>query len=110
MPLREIQTAMDEISQKWKLGFLIPENGGDDVTKLSKSLKAMLMAKSIIDMAGMLGIGVVAEGVDSVDQLDWLAKNEEMKAQGYFFSAPAPPEEAEHILADANAFYTVAQR
>ena len=78
------------------------------IDQLFSSKKAMLMVRSIINMAGILGIGVVAEGVETVQQLDWLTEeHKDAKVQGYFFSAPLPPEEAEHFLADANAFYSV---
>ena len=79
------------------------------IDQLFFSEKARLMVKSIINMAGILGLGVVAEGMETVQQHDWLIEeNKNMKVQGYFFSAPLPPEEAEHFLADANAFYGAA--
>jgi EAL domain-containing protein (putative c-di-GMP-specific phosphodiesterase class I) len=80
------------------------------IDQLFSSEKAMRMVRSIIDMVGMLGLGVVAEGVESVPQLDWLAEYKDTRVQGYFFSPPLPPEEAECILADANALLDVTQK
>ena len=78
------------------------------IGQLFLSQKAMLMVKSIINMSAMLGIGVVAEGVETVQQLEWLAEaNKNTKVQGYFFSAPEPQEGAEHLLADAHALHGV---
>jgi len=74
------------------------------IDHLFTSEKTMLMVRSIIDMAAMLESGVVAEGVENVNQLNWLSKNENTKAQGYFFSPPVPLENAENMLADAAAF------
>jgi EAL domain-containing protein (putative c-di-GMP-specific phosphodiesterase class I) len=80
------------------------------INQLFSSAKTELMSKAIIEMACMFGIGVMAEEVDNANQLDWLAKNGGTKAQGYFFSAPVPSEEALQILADASAFSDVTQR
>jgi len=74
------------------------------ISHVFTSQKTMLMVRSIIDMAAMLEFGVVAEGVDNVNQLNWLSKNENTKAQGYFFSPPVPQEGAENMLDDAIAF------
>jgi EAL domain-containing protein (putative c-di-GMP-specific phosphodiesterase class I) len=49
---------------------------------------------SIIAMGLQLGLSVVAEGVELYDQLNYLAKHNCSKYQGYLFSKPVPAEDA----------------
>lgn len=51
------------------------------------------ITKTIIVMAHELNIQVVAEGVESKEQLIFLQRNLCNEAQGYLFSKPLPPEE-----------------
>ncbi|MCU7929473.1 MAG: EAL domain-containing protein [Candidatus Thiodiazotropha sp. (ex Codakia rugifera)] len=59
----------------------IPENE-DDVT----------ITSAIIAMAHSLGLGIVAEGVETESQLDFLVQLGCELAQGYLFSKPVPPD------------------
>jgi EAL domain-containing protein (putative c-di-GMP-specific phosphodiesterase class I) len=65
----------------------IPENQ-DDVT----------ITSAIIAMAHRLNLEVVAEGVESQRQLDFLKQQGCEMAQGYFFSRPLPAIEFESLL------------
>ena len=49
------------------------------------------IVRTIIALAGSLGLTVVAEGVESEDQLLYLRNNRCDQMQGYFFSTPLPP-------------------
>jgi EAL domain-containing protein (putative c-di-GMP-specific phosphodiesterase class I) len=57
-----------------------------------------VMVKTIIDMAHNFGLNVIAEGVESEDQMIFLKKNGCMSFQGYLFSKPVPLEEFEKLL------------
>lgn len=46
---------------------------------------------AIIHLAHSLGLGVVAEGVETLDQLELLQELSCDQAQGYFWSRPVPP-------------------
>ena len=48
---------------------------------------------TIIALAGSLGLTVIAEGVETDTQLNYLHENHCDQAQGYFFSRPLPPDE-----------------
>ena len=49
--------------------------------------------ETIIAMAGKLGLGVVAEGVETREQLSFLLANHCDVIQGYYFARPAPIDE-----------------
>jgi sensor c-di-GMP phosphodiesterase-like protein len=51
------------------------------------------IAETIIVMAHKLGLKVVGEGVETVEQRDWLRGAGCDYAQGYLFSGALPPEE-----------------
>ena len=46
---------------------------------------------TIISLARQLGLHVVAEGVETRQQVDFLRENACSSAQGFYFSAPLPP-------------------
>jgi diguanylate cyclase (GGDEF)-like protein/PAS domain S-box-containing protein len=56
------------------------------------------IVKSIIDLSHVLNIKVVAEGVESQDQLDWLKTFGCDKAQGYLLGKPMPAQDFEKLL------------
>ena len=49
-------------------------------------------------MSRTLGIGVVAEGVETLNQMLYLQEQECESAQGYLFSRPLPTADAEVLL------------
>jgi EAL domain-containing protein (putative c-di-GMP-specific phosphodiesterase class I) len=53
---------------------------------------------TIITMANSLGINVIAEGVEVVEQRQYLLDNGCLHYQGYLFSKPVPIEEFEALL------------
>jgi diguanylate cyclase (GGDEF)-like protein/PAS domain S-box-containing protein len=54
--------------------------------------------QAIITLARNLGIEVVAEGVETADQVALLQALDCEFGQGYYFSRPVPPEEAQDML------------
>jgi EAL domain-containing protein (putative c-di-GMP-specific phosphodiesterase class I) len=54
--------------------------------------------KAIIDMAHNMGLKVIAEGVETNEQLAFLRNLRCDEMQGFLFSPPVPVEEAENIL------------
>ena len=58
----------------------------------------MALSEAIIVMAHKLGLKVIAEGVETEAQRDFLAAAGCDYAQGYLFSKPVPPEEFERLL------------
>jgi diguanylate cyclase (GGDEF)-like protein/PAS domain S-box-containing protein len=56
------------------------------------------ITKAIIDMAHTLKLVVVAEGVETARQLDFLRTNHCDQIQGFYFSRPVPADELEEML------------
>ncbi|MDF2590965.1 MAG: diguanylate cyclase protein [Clostridia bacterium] len=57
-----------------------------------------LIAKTIIALAKNMNLDVVAEGVETFDQLEFLRKQSCDIAQGYLFSRPVPENEVRELL------------
>ncbi len=51
------------------------------------------LVESILAVAGKMGLSVVAEGVETREQVDFLASRGDMRFQGYFFGRPIPASE-----------------
>ncbi|MBQ5949913.1 bifunctional diguanylate cyclase/phosphodiesterase [Massilia sp. ST3] len=58
------------------------------------------IAGTIISMARQLGLRVIAEGVETVDQLDFLRESGCDEVQGYLYSKPLPAQDFERSLRD----------
>jgi EAL domain-containing protein (putative c-di-GMP-specific phosphodiesterase class I) len=54
---------------------------------------------AIITMARSLGLGIVAEGVETEEQYRFLINNGAEAVQGYLFSRPVPASELKRMLA-----------
>ena len=52
----------------------------------------------MISMAQSLKLRVIAEGVETVEELSFLRAHQCDEAQGYFFSRAVPPEEFAELL------------
>ncbi|MBY6035118.1 EAL domain-containing protein [Fictibacillus nanhaiensis] len=60
--------------------------------------KAGAIVKTIIDMGHNLNFHVIAEGIESSEQIDFLLEQGCLFGQGYHFYKPLKPEELENIL------------
>lgn len=76
------------------------------VLKIDRSFVAMVgtdsqiaaIVSAVIDLATSLSIDIVAEGVEGLEQADFLVKSGCGYAQGYFFGRPALADEVPHLL------------
>lgn len=62
------------------------------------------IVRSIISLARSLGLGVVAEGVESREQLEWLRQLNCDRAQGFMFSRPVDNAKAQELIRKFTAF------
>jgi EAL domain-containing protein (putative c-di-GMP-specific phosphodiesterase class I) len=68
------------------------------VRDITTDLNDAVMVKTIIGLAKNFRLNVIAEGVETHDQLNFLRANGCMAYQGYLFSKPVPIEEFEALL------------
>ena len=68
------------------------------VRNLESDSDDMALCEAIIVMAHKLGLKVIAEGVETPAQRDFLTRAGCDYGQGYLFSRPVPPEEFEAWL------------
>jgi EAL domain-containing protein (putative c-di-GMP-specific phosphodiesterase class I) len=64
-----------------------------------KSDKEKKLYESVIHLAHSLGLEVVAEGVETQEQVEFLKENNCDTVQGYYYSRPLSPDEAENLIA-----------
>lgn len=60
------------------------------------------LVRACLALAESLGLATVAEGVETADQAAWLARSGCDHAQGYFYSRPLEPDDAEAFLLAEN--------
>jgi EAL domain-containing protein (putative c-di-GMP-specific phosphodiesterase class I) len=65
------------------------------VARLDSDTEAETIVAAIIDLAHALGLVVIAEGVETAEQLAALRRLDCDQAVGYFFSRPVPAEQLE---------------
>lgn len=68
------------------------------VKDLPHSVADQAMVNAILGMASGLGLGIVAEGVETLEQMNYLYENHCLKMQGFLFGRPQPPERATQYL------------
>jgi diguanylate cyclase (GGDEF)-like protein/PAS domain S-box-containing protein len=57
-----------------------------------------IIVRAIIGMGRSLNLRVIAEGVETPDQLEFLKAHQCEEAQGYYFSRPVPPQQLVKLL------------
>jgi len=69
------------------------------VDAVADSPKNAAIVQSTIALCHALGLTVVAEGVETSNELDWLARHQCDIAQGYFIARPMPADALPHWIA-----------
>ena len=69
-------------------------SGGDD-----REIAEPVLAQSIIALAKAMGLEVVAEGIETEEQLQFLVTRDCERAQGFYLSKPVTADEFESLLA-----------
>lgn len=63
-----------------------------------------VITASIIQMAHQLGLKVVAEGIETAEELAFLQQHNCNEAQGYLFGVPLPAKEFQHLILNPKIF------
>jgi len=82
--------------QKFKVDFLKIDRSF--IKDMMLNQDNQIFAETIIVLAHRLGLGVVAEGVETAEQHRWLRAAGCDYAQGFLFGAAVPPHQFEHLL------------
>ena len=69
------------------------------VAKLDQTEGHSVIVRAIIQLAHTLGLKVIAEGTESIGEIECLQSFDCDQAQGYFYARPLPKEELEKLLA-----------
>jgi EAL domain-containing protein (putative c-di-GMP-specific phosphodiesterase class I) len=78
------------------------------VDGLAASAADQAIVRAVVSLAGELGMSVVAEGVETVEQRDQVRRLGCQSMQGYLFSRPVPPAEIAALAAAASVGDAVA--
>lgn len=70
------------------------------IKDLPNSEEDVAIARAVIALAKSLNLKVIAEGVETQEQKEFIVKNGCDNIQGYFYSKPVPAHEFEKILKD----------
>ena len=68
------------------------------VRQIGADIEDTAIVTAVIAMAKSLKLRVIAEGVETKEELDFLRRNECDEVQGYYFSRPVPPGQFEALL------------
>ena len=97
-----VSIALDDFGTGYSnLGYL--QRYPIDTLKIDKSFiqnsgDERPLADLIVSLCRTLGLSVVAEGVETQEQLDWVVEREIEQFQGYLFARPLPPDELLALL------------
>lgn len=70
------------------------------VSQMHESSRNYQIVKTIITLSQELGLQVIAEGIETQQQVDWLQMLGCQFGQGYLFSKPLPPDAIETMLVE----------
>lgn len=91
-------TGYSSLSQLQRFDFDVLKVDRSFTAELNKSAEGMALFRAIITMAHELNMRVVAEGVETVEQLKTLASLHCDEIQGFLVSRPLPPPQTQEEL------------
>lgn len=101
--LDDFGTGYSSLAQLAKIPLDVLKLDGSFFKDIAKDPRALTLVKSIIDMGKALKLKVVAECVETKEQVDLLKEAGVDYAQGYFFGKPMPAPALEKWLALARS-------
>ncbi len=98
LSMDDFGTGYSSLSYLRRLSFDTLKIDQSFVRDLETSSEAQAIVRAILAMARALGMGTIAEGVETQAERDWLRDAGCDLAQGYLFSKPLPVEAFEKLL------------
>ena len=96
--LDDFGTGYSSLSQLRRLPITRLKIDRSFVSELPGSESSAAIAGAVIDLAGAIGLGVVAEGVETSQQLDFLRARGCYEVQGFLYCRPLPAGECQRVL------------
>ncbi len=96
--LDDFGTGYSSLSYLARLPFDVVKIDRSFVQALDQDPKRAELVRTILVLATTLEKGVIAEGVETRQERDWLANMRCDLLQGYFFSRPVPADQIESLL------------
>jgi diguanylate cyclase (GGDEF)-like protein len=96
--LDDFGTGYSSLSQLQSLDFDVLKIDQAFTAKLDTSKESNVLFSTIVSMAHSLGMRVVAEGVETVEQIKVLKAMHCDEMQGFYISRPLPPSETQPIM------------
>ncbi len=100
-----VYTSIDDFGTGYSSLYKLKEMNVDElkidrsfIQDINLDIKNEKIAKTIIILANELNLKVIAEGVETREQLDFLKENGCNNAQGYYYSKPVPADEFEKLF------------
>jgi predicted signal transduction protein with EAL and GGDEF domain len=103
--IKNADTAMYQAKERGKNNYQFYSNNLDGISTLKMKFyhsNQGMMVKTIIDMGVNLKFTVIAEGIETEEQVKFLTRNACQIGQGYYYSKPLSAEKLEEFLSKGN--------
>lgn len=97
--LDDFGTGFSSLSYLSTFNIDILKIDGSFVQKIPSNRTSTIITHSVINLARELNIKLVAEGIETLEQLSYLQKFNCHTGQGYLYSKPIPPQKLVEVLA-----------
>jgi EAL domain-containing protein (putative c-di-GMP-specific phosphodiesterase class I) len=91
-------TGYSSLNHLHKFPFDVLKIDRSFVARMTEGDQALQIVRTIIELARVLGMNVVAEGIENLAQYELLQQLGCRYGQGYLFAKPMPPEEVGRLL------------
>jgi diguanylate cyclase len=98
LSIDDFGTGYSSLSQLQSLNFDVLKVDRAFTVRLNRSKDGNILFTTIIKMAHSLGMRVVAEGVETLEQIKTLKAMQCDEIQGFYISKPLPPVEAQPVM------------
>lgn len=98
--LDDFGTGYSSLSYIKLLPFDILKIDRSFVKDIAQNRASLTIVETIISLARQLGVDIIAEGIETKEQLELLKRKGCRKIQGYYYSKPIPASKFEHTLAN----------